>query len=79
MSFGHVRFNVHLHLTIAPTAHGAAKWAPTKYSRENPTPAPVQAAQEGVHQEAKNRPNIDWQDKIHRGISRGLRNISETP
>ena len=33
----------------------------------------------GVIQEAKNRPNIDWQDKIHRGILRGLRNISETP
>ena len=30
-------------------------------------------------QEAKNRPNIDWQEKIHRGILRGLRNISETP
>ena len=30
-------------------------------------------------QEARNRPNIDWQDKIHRGILRGLRNISETP
>ena len=32
-----------------------------------------------VGQEAKNRPNIDWQDEIHTGISRGLRNISETP
>ena len=30
-------------------------------------------------EEAKNRPNIDWQDKIHRGILRGLKNISETP
>ena len=30
-------------------------------------------------EEAKNRPNIDWQEKIHRGILRGLRNISETP
>jgi hypothetical protein len=30
-------------------------------------------------EEAKNRPNIDWQEKIHRGIVRGLRNISETP
>jgi hypothetical protein len=29
-------------------------------------------------QEAKNRPNIDWQEKIHREILRGLRNISET-
>lgn len=30
-------------------------------------------------QEAKNRPNIEWQEKIHGGILRGLRNISETP
>jgi hypothetical protein len=30
-------------------------------------------------QEARNRPNIDWQDKIHRAILRGLRNFSETP
>jgi hypothetical protein len=30
-------------------------------------------------QSAKNRPNVDWQDKIHRGILRGLRNISENP
>ena len=29
-------------------------------------------------QEASNRPNIDWQEKIHRGILRDLRNISET-
>jgi hypothetical protein len=29
--------------------------------------------------EARNRPNIDWRDKIHRRILRGLRNISETP
>ena len=28
--------------------------------------------------EAKNRPNIDWQEQIHRGFLRGLRNISET-
>ena len=32
-----------------------------------------------MSQEAKNRPNIDWQEKIHRGILRSLRNISETP
>ena len=30
-------------------------------------------------QGAINRPNIDWQEKIHRGILRSLRNISETP
>jgi hypothetical protein len=30
-------------------------------------------------QEARNRPNIDWQEKIHRGILRGLSNISDTP
>ena len=30
-------------------------------------------------QEAKNRPKIDWQEKTHRAILRGLRNISETP
>jgi hypothetical protein len=30
-------------------------------------------------QEVINRPNIDWQEQIHRGILRGLRNISETP
>ena len=30
-------------------------------------------------EEAKSTPNIDWQDKIRRGILRGLRNISETP
>ena len=30
-------------------------------------------------EETKNRPNIDWQEKMHRGIVRGLRNISETP
>ena len=29
--------------------------------------------------EAINRPNIDWQEKIRRGILRRLRNISETP
>jgi hypothetical protein len=34
---------------------------------------------EARFQEAKNRPNIDWQEKIHRRILRGLRNISETP
>ena len=34
---------------------------------------------EVLRQEAKNRPNIDWQEQIHRGILRGLRNISETP
>jgi hypothetical protein len=32
-----------------------------------------------IRQEAKNRPNIDWQGKIHMGILRGLRNISEAP
>ena len=32
-----------------------------------------------VVQEAINGPNIDWQDEFHRGILRGLRNISETP
>jgi hypothetical protein len=30
-------------------------------------------------QEAKNRPNIPSQEKFHRGVLRGLRNISETP
>ena len=35
--------------------------------------------QHNVGEEAKNTPNIDWQEKIHRGILRGLRNISETP
>jgi hypothetical protein len=30
-------------------------------------------------QEGENGPNIDWQDQIHRGILRGLRNIFETP
>ena len=30
-------------------------------------------------QEAGNGPNIDWREEIHRGILRGLRNISETP
>ena len=30
-------------------------------------------------EEAKNRPNIDWQDEMHREILRGLGNISETP
>jgi nucleoside-diphosphate-sugar epimerase len=30
-------------------------------------------------QEAINRRDIDWQEKIHRGILRGLRNISDTP
>jgi hypothetical protein len=39
----------------------------------------VSEAQIDFAQEAKNRPNIDWQDKIHRGILWGLRNISETP
>jgi hypothetical protein len=33
----------------------------------------------GTDEEAKNWPNIDWQEKIHRGISPGLRHISETP
>ena len=32
-----------------------------------------------LSQEAGNGPNIDWQGKIHSGIPRGLRNISETP
>ena len=27
----------------------------------------------------KTAPEIDWQDEVHRGILRGLRNISETP
>ena len=31
-----------------------------------------------MRQEATNRPNIDRQEKIHRGILRGLRIISET-
>ena len=30
-------------------------------------------------QKGVNRPNIDWQDKIHRGILPGLINISEAP
>ena len=30
-------------------------------------------------EDAKNRPNIDWQEKIQGGILRGLRNICETP
>jgi hypothetical protein len=30
-------------------------------------------------EEAKNRPNIDWQEKIHRGILRGPIIFSETP
>jgi hypothetical protein len=30
-------------------------------------------------QEAKNRPNIEWQEKIHSATLRGLGNISETP
>jgi hypothetical protein len=41
---------------------------------DNITPADF-----AVVQEVRNRPNIDWQDQIHRGILRGLRNISETP
>ena len=32
-----------------------------------------------LFEEGKNRPNIDSQEKIHRGILRGRRNISETP
>ena len=32
-----------------------------------------------LHQEGENGPNIDWQEPMHRGILRGLRNISETP
>jgi hypothetical protein len=32
-----------------------------------------------IGQEVGNGPNIDWQGQIHRGILRGLRNISETP
>jgi hypothetical protein len=41
---------------------------------------PLPAAQPRTNgQEARNRPNIDWQEKIHRGILRGLRNSSETP
>ena len=32
-----------------------------------------------VLQEVRNRPNIDWQDQIHRGILRGLGNNSEAP
>ena len=32
-----------------------------------------------ANEEAINRPNIDWQEKIHRWILRGLRNISDTP
>ena len=32
-----------------------------------------------VCQEAKNWPNIPLQEKLHRGILRGLRNISATP
>ena len=34
---------------------------------------------EELGQEVINRPNVDWQEQIHRGILRGLRNISETP
>jgi hypothetical protein len=30
-------------------------------------------------QEVINRPNIDWQEQIHRGNLRGLRKIFETP
>ena len=33
----------------------------------------------GTVQEAVNRPSVDWQGEIHRGILRGLRNISQTP
>ena len=44
-----------------------------KLTASSPTLVPV------TGQEAINRPNIDWQEKIHRGILRGLRNISETP
>ena len=40
-------------------------------------------AEDPVHepagQEAKNRPNIPLQEKFHRGVLRGLRNISDTP
>ena len=61
---------------------------PAMFTTSSPSCSPSQkavfrAAQaaepESVHQEAKNRPNIDWQETIHRGILRGLRNISETP
>ena len=44
------------------------------FHRTRPTPRWSCACQE-----AKSRPNMDWQEKIHRGILRGLRNISETP
>ena len=30
-------------------------------------------------EEAENRPNMPLQEKFHRGILRGLRNISHTP
>ena len=32
-----------------------------------------------IDQEAKNRPNIPLEEKFHRGILRGLRNIPDTP
>ena len=34
---------------------------------------------EGGGEEAKKRQNIPLQEKFHRGILRGLRNISDTP
>ena len=41
--------------------------------------ADSEIVQEGACQEAKNRPNIDWQDKTHRGVLRRPRKFSETP
>ena len=39
----------------------------------------VNAITGSVHEEARNRPNMPLQGKFHRGILRGLINVSHTP
>jgi hypothetical protein len=80
------------HQAVAPSPDGA-QWqqqhtqvpphdfAPPPAQQPPPTTGTRAAAlrqRAAAPQEAKNRPNIDWQEKIHREILRGLRNISDT-
>ena len=61
-------------LNLTPEARLTAYWAKKKQERLE-----QEAEQEKKHEEAKNRPSIPSQEKFHRGILRGLRNISDTP
>ena len=79
-SISRLRFPYHLTPNCRQNGHPKTTQCTTPSpSPARPGPRRAQTRTRGRSQEAKNRPNMDWQEKIHGGILRGLRNMSETP